>query len=73
MSLRYLCIASGRNVGVYSVDTGDRLHLLRQHSSDVIGTSVREDGKLLTCDVEGSVALWEISNGKLIKVSNSQL
>lgn len=65
---RYLCIASGYHVGIYSVESGERLHCLKKHKSNVIGLAINNDGFLYSCDSTGEVILWEIANGKMEKV-----
>lgn len=65
---RYLCIASGRHVGIYSVESGDKVHSLKQHSVDVIGLAIKDKNVLYSCDASGEVIEWNISTGNMLKV-----
>ncbi|XP_046642044.1 WD repeat-containing protein 75-like [Daphnia pulicaria] len=64
---RYLCIASGRQVGIYSIQSGDKVHCLKKHSFDIIGLGIKEENILYLCDTSGDVIEWDIKDGKLLK------
>ncbi|EFX78840.1 hypothetical protein DAPPUDRAFT_305112 [Daphnia pulex] len=64
---KYLCIASGRQVGIYSVQSGDKVHCLKNHSFDIIGLAIKEENVLYSCDTSGEVIEWDINDGKLLK------
>ena len=65
---RYLCIASGRLVGIYSVESGEKVHSLKEHNVEVVGLAIKEKNVLYSCDASGEVIEWDINKGDLLKV-----
>ncbi|KAI9554716.1 hypothetical protein GHT06_019992 [Daphnia sinensis] len=64
---KYICIASGRQIGIYSVESADKVHSLKEHTVDVIGLAIKDDNILLSCDASGETIEWNINNGTMIK------
>jgi len=69
---RYLCLISGSNIRVYSVESAEKIHTLGNHAADVIGVSIK-DGRLVSCDTSGMVIEWDINNGKALEVRKTNL
>jgi len=65
---RYLCIASGRQVGIYSIESGEKVYCLKNHSVDVIGLAIKEENVLFSCDTSGEIVEWDINTGNILKV-----
>lgn len=65
---RYLCIASGRHVGIYSVESGEKVHSLKEHNFQVIGVAIKDDDVLYSCDSSGAVIEWDFKTGKMLQV-----
>jgi len=63
---KYLCLISGSNIRVYSVESAEKIHTLGNHAADVIGVSIK-DGRLVSCDTSGMVIEWDINNGKALE------
>ena len=65
---RYLCIASGRHVSIYSVASGEKVHFLKEHKSQIIGLAIKNDDILYSCDSSGSVIEWDFKTGTMLEV-----
>ena len=65
---RYLCIASGREVAIYSVELGDKLFTLDEHKVEIVGLAVKDGTSLYSSDTFGNLLQWTIANGTLEEV-----
>lgn len=65
---RYLCIASGRYVGIYSVDSGQRIHSLKRHAHHVVGLGIKDDNTLYSCDSSGKIIEWNVQSAEMLNV-----
>ncbi|XP_061143492.1 WD repeat-containing protein 75 [Syngnathus typhle] len=66
---KFLLCASGVCVKVYSTATEEFVHELRGHSDLVTGVLIKPSNHLqaYSCSVDGSVRLWDFTDGILIK------
>lgn len=62
-----MCLISGSNIRVYSVESAEKIYSLENHATEVIGVSVK-DGRLVSCDISGMVIEWDIGSGKALEV-----
>uniref|UniRef100_A0A8C2XL94 WD repeat domain 75 n=1 Tax=Cyclopterus lumpus TaxID=8103 RepID=A0A8C2XL94_CYCLU len=67
---RFLLCASGERVKVFSTSTEECVHDLRGHTDLVTGVLLRPTNHLqvYSCSVDGTVRLWDFTDGILIKV-----
>ncbi|XP_029461844.1 WD repeat-containing protein 75 [Rhinatrema bivittatum] len=66
---KYLMCVSGDFVKVYSTATEECVHLLQGHSNVVTGIQLnpRNHLQLYSCSLDGSIKLWDFTDGILIK------
>uniref|UniRef100_A0A1A7X3U7 WD repeat domain 75 n=2 Tax=Iconisemion striatum TaxID=60296 RepID=A0A1A7X3U7_9TELE len=66
---RFLLCASGESVKVFSTVTEECVHELRGHTGQVTGVLLRPSNHLqvYSCSTDGTVRLWDFTDGILIK------
>nr|CAH0107433.1 unnamed protein product [Daphnia galeata] len=67
LSKYLLCLPTiqSRLVGIYSVESGEEVHSLKEHNVEVVGLAIKEKNVLYSCDASGEVIEWDINNGDL--------
>lgn len=66
---KYLVCVSGNSIKVFSTDTEECIHVLWDHSDLVTGIELNSNNplQLYSCSLDGTVKLWDFSDGILIK------
>ncbi|GBN49466.1 WD repeat-containing protein 75 [Araneus ventricosus] len=69
---KFLIIASGSDVKVHSIQSGECVHILRYHKTRVISLQENKTNHLqvFSCSDDGFVVRWDHSEGKLLQVYN---
>ncbi|GBN19142.1 WD repeat-containing protein 75 [Araneus ventricosus] len=69
---KFFLIASGSDVKVHSIQSGECVHILRYHKTRVISLQENKTNHLqvFSCSDDGFVVRWDHSEGKLLQVYN---